>query len=189
MAEVKILAEGYAVKIKRGWIASSTCTLIKDGKTKIVADPGANKKLLISRLKKEKLKPSDINYIFLTHYHLDHILQASLFAKAKILDGSTIYEDDKEFEYSGEIPGTSISVMKTPGHADEHCSLVVKTEKGKVVVAGDNFWWTRGEKQTLDVNREDIFANNMEKLKESRKKILNIADYIIPGHGKMLKVR
>src|SRR3989338_7740755 len=105
MVEVKILAEGYAVKIKRGWIASSTCTLIKDGKTKIVADPGANKKLLISRLKKEKLKPSDINYIFLTHYHLDPILQASLFAKAKILVSSTIFEDGMDFDFSGEISG------------------------------------------------------------------------------------
>jgi hypothetical protein len=26
-------------------------------------------------------------------------------------------------------------------------------------------------------------------LKESRKKILEIADYIIPGHGKMFKVK
>jgi len=35
---------------------------------------------------------------------------------------------------------------------------------------------------------EDEFATDIEKLKESRKKVLEIADWIIPGHGKMFKV-
>ena len=38
------------------------------------------------------------------------------------------------------------------------------------------------------MNKEDDYANDMEKLKESRKKALEIADYIIPGHGKKFKV-
>lgn len=31
-------------------------------------------------------------------------------------------------------------------------------------------------------------ASNMEALKESRQKVLEISDFIIPGHGRMFKV-
>jgi glyoxylase-like metal-dependent hydrolase (beta-lactamase superfamily II) len=38
------------------------------------------------------------------------------------------------------------------------------------------------------MNHRDPYVKDKEKLKESRKKILEIADYVIPGHGKMFKV-
>ena len=143
---------------------------------------------MIAGLKREKLKPSNIDYVFLTHYHLDHVLQASVFTKAKILDGTMIYEDDRETEYGETIPGTSIGVISTPGHADELASLLAQTEKGNIMIASDNFWWIKSERQEIDINKQDMFANNIERLKESRKKILKMADYVIPGHGKMMKV-
>ena len=58
-----------------------------------------------------------------------------------------------------------------------------------VVVAGDVFWWVDGEEQIIDIERPDQhFASDPAKLIESRKKVLEIADYIIPGHGTMMKV-
>lgn len=86
------------------------------------------------------------------------------------------------------LPGTDIQVIQTPGHEDAHASLIVGTKEGKIVVVGDVFWWADGEEQTVDVEKEDTYASNMEALKESRKKLLKIANLIIPGHGKMFKV-
>jgi len=38
------------------------------------------------------------------------------------------------------------------------------------------------------MNRKDPFVKDKVALMNSRKKLLEIADYIIPGHGKMFKV-
>lgn len=48
-----------------------------------------------------------------------------------------------------------------------------------------------GEKQEIDVEKSDGNPEhmNIQKLIASREKILEIADYIIPGHGKMFKVK
>lgn len=187
MPEVKVLIEGYAKKTKNGWVASSTCTLIRDGKIKIIADPGINQKLLVSRLKKMKMKPEHINYVLLTHYHPDHAANVALFSKARIIDHSSIYDGDKGRDHNGTVPGTKMKIIPTPGHTRGHCSLSVETDNGTVVVAGDVFWFWDGEKQVLDINKQDEFAGDFEKLRESRKKLLDIADYIIPGHGRMMK--
>jgi len=193
MAEVKILIEGYAREEGNSLFASSTTILIKDNNLNILVDPGANESRLLESLGKNNLKPKDIDIVFLTHYHLDHILNIRLFPGKEIYDGSTIYSGDKEIGYSGNIPNTNIKIIPTPGHADEHCSLLVETEKGKIVIASDVFWWKDNEEQKKDeenlIDHDDEYANNKEELIKSRKKLLKIADYIIPGHGKMFEVK
>jgi len=192
MTEVIVLIEGYAREEDDGFYASPTTTLIKDNGLTILVDPGANEKKLVAALEKQGLQPKDIDIVFLSHYHLDHILNIRLFRGKDIYDGGTIWSDDKEVEYSGKIPKTNVQVIQTPGHADEHCSLLVETEKGKVCIAADVFWWMDSEEQKTDreslLAHEDAYANNIEALQESRKKVLEVADYIIPGHGKMFKV-
>jgi len=193
MAEVKILIEGYAKSTGEvSYKASSTTSLIKDSGKIILVDPGANKQVLVNALKKEGLKLEDINIVFLTHYHIDHILNIRLFTNHDIYDGDTIYKDDEEIEFSGKIPGTNIKIIPTPGHAHEHVSLLVETDKGKICIAGDLWWWENSQEQKTDkeslLEHEDPYVKNKEKLKESRKKILKMADWIIPGHGKMFKV-
>jgi len=189
MTKIDILINGYAKKTKNGWKASSTVTLIEDKDKKILVDPGINKRLLLKELKKRDLKLNNIDYIFLTHYHPDHAILAGIFDKSIILDGDTIYKEDKENSFKDCIPYTNIKVIKTPGHAHEHASLVVKMKKEVVVVVGDVFWWTNNEKQItsnadLLINKKDPFVKDVIALKNSRKKILKIADKIILGHGK-----
>ena len=191
MNKITVLVEGYARPLPNGgWQASSTTTLVtSDSGLKIIVDPGCNQSLLLQKLTEKNLAVEDINLVFLTHYHPDHALLAHLFAKAKLSDGQTIYSDDLEEPYSDELPGTGLRVVYTPGHAAEHSSLLVSTEEwGKVAVAGDVFWWTTEEKQEVRIDKPDELALDMEFLKESRKKLLKLADWIIPGHGKMWKV-
>ena len=192
MSEIKILIEGYAREEEDQYVASPSTILIKDSGLKILVDPGANKQKLLDSLSKEGLNPEDIDLIFLTHHHPDHLLNIRLFPDKDILDGDTIYRDDKEIEFSEKIPNTNIQIIETPGHADEHVSLIVETEKGKIIIAGDVFWWEDNEEQKTDykslMKHEDPYVKDKKALKESRKKLLEIANYIIPGHGKMFKV-
>ena len=191
VSRVTVLAEGYVREEKEVMFASSTIVLIEDSGVRVLVDPGANREVLLDALEKETLQPEDIDIIFLTHYHPDHTLNLKLFPRKRICDGTTVYLDDKEEPYEEYIPGTMVQVIKTPGHAIEHCSLMVKTGSGNVCVAGDTFWWEEKEEPKMDkdglVFHEDKYANDFEKLKESRQNLLDSADYIIPGHGKTFK--
>jgi glyoxylase-like metal-dependent hydrolase (beta-lactamase superfamily II) len=194
MNTIKILIQGYAKSFKDYELASSTTVLIKIGKLNIIVDPGMNKDLLLKALKKEKLKPEKVNYVILTHYHLDHSLLTGIFNNAQVLDDTSIYSfNGKIGNHKGKVPGTNIRLIKTPGHDPFHCSVLVETQKsGNIVIAGDVFWWPDSEKQKIDlkslINLKDPYMKDKKQLIESRKKLLEIADYIIPGHGKMFKV-
>lgn len=194
MAEVKILVEGYVREEDGNEFASSTTTLIKQAGLNIIVDPGMDRKLLLQALEKQNLSPGNIDYVVLTHYHLDHLLLAGIFEKAKILDNSEIYSwDGKIASHDGKIPKTDIEIIKTPGHDPFHCSVLVQTEEfGQVAIVADVFWWSDKEEQKTDkeslINHKDPYVKNEQDLLNSRNKILELADYIIPGHGKMFKV-
>lgn len=191
MSEVKVLIEGYAKEIEGGYLASSTVTLVRSKGKNIIVDPGCNREKLMAALSKENLKVEDIDFVFLTHSHLDHTLLAGIFSDAKIVTTEEIYKNDIQVSHKDIIPDTDIKIIQTPGHCNEHCSLVVPSEEGVCVVSGDVFWWTEGELQTVDVGKIDdahFKEVDMRKLVESRKKLMELADRIIPGHGKMFKV-
>jgi len=195
MTEVKVLIEGYVYEKDEIEYASSSTVLIQDNNFNIIVDPGMNRKKLLSSLKKEGLSVEDINFVILTHTHLDHCLLAGIFEKARVVDNSSIYSFEGTIEeHDGKVPNTGIQIINTPGHDQFHCSVMANDNKlGKIVIAADIFWWYDKEGQNIEennlINKEDPFVKNMEQLKESRKKVLGIADYIIPGHGKMFKVK
>ncbi len=190
MNKVKVLIEGYAKQLEDGWQANSSVVLIKSNDKNIICDPGCGKKELLGALKKEGLEISDIDFVFLTHGHIDHSFLAGIFDQAGIIDEIYVYKKDFSIEHNGIIPGTDLEIIHTPGHVEDHCSLVVKTERGIYSVAGDIFCWLQDEEQTIDIDKPDSDTEHMDmkKLVESRKKIIQISDYIIPGHGKIFKV-
>ncbi len=193
MAKVKVLVKGYAREEGDTELASSTATLIQENGINIIVDPGMDRKRLLEALEKEGLPVKDINYVILTHTHPDHCLLAGIFENAKVMDSSEIFSFNGKIEsHKGKVPGTGIELINTPGHDTDEFSVVVDTEDGKVVIASDVFWWPDSKEQKTDreslMNHEDPYMKNKEELAQSREKILEIADYIIPGHGKMFKV-
>jgi len=192
MSEIKNLLKGLTKKISDSeWDASPNVILIKDSGKNILVDPGANQKLL-EFLEKENLKSGDIDMIFLTHFHIDHLLNIRFFPNVDVVEGNIIHRNEKEIGFSEKIPGTNIKVILTPGHAYEHASLIVETERGKVCIAGDLWFWEDHEEQKIDLDSlmklKDPFVKDEQALKESRKKVLELADWIIPAHGEMFKV-
>lgn len=193
MQTFKILIEGYAHPGKEGeYFASPTSILVEDNGERILVDPGTNTELLLKALEENSLKVEDIDMIFLSHYHPDHFLNIRLFPNTPIYDGLTIWTKDKEEMFKEFVPGTGIKVFATPGHSTEQSSLLIETQDlGKVFLSQDVFWWEDG-KQKSDtaedlINLEDPFANDKYALIQSRKLVLETADWIVPGHGKIFK--
>lgn len=194
MTDFTILVEGYVTKKQGILYASSTVVLLQDSGTMIIVDPGLDRQLLRHALEKWDVSSDDIGYVVLTHPHPDHTLLAGVFQKAKTLDSKYIYSYDGSMADTGDkIPGTDIEILFTSGHDIIDCSFVFNTrEYGRVAVVGDVFWYNDGEKQEKNmddlINREDTYAYNMTNLIQSRKRVLEYSDWIIPGHGKMFHV-
>jgi glyoxylase-like metal-dependent hydrolase (beta-lactamase superfamily II) len=193
MDQVKIIIEGYARAGDNGsFVASSASTLILHKDKKILVDFGTNRGMLLEGLKREKLEPKDIDILYLTHYHPDHFLNMYLFPGKEIHDGTILWQEDKEVFYEGKIPHTDLEIVLTPGHCPEHTSIMVETkDMGIVCVAHDVFWWEDGNQkaETLEdlMELEDPFASDIEALRKSRELVLERADWIVPGHGRMFK--
>lgn len=186
------MVEGYARPGENGsYVASPSSYLVEAGDKKILVDPGANKEKLLVALEKLNLTPEDISFVYLSHYHPDHFLNIKMFPFQDVVDGEMIWKDDKEEFHQGNLNIEGIEILKTPGHSPEHTSLLVVTDEGVVCLAQDVFWWEDG-KQKSDteedlLNLEDPFMTDKDALLQSRKLVLEKADWIIPGHGKKFK--
>ncbi|UCD20665.1 MAG: MBL fold metallo-hydrolase [archaeon] len=201
MAEVKVLVEGV-MRFDENMVATIGCTstLIKSDKN-IIVDPGSfvNKDKLIEALSKEGLKPEDINYVILTHTHIDHTANMILFNKSPIVlrfIGESDYPGQfqtidqgklRRFDLIKEEIAKDVKIIETPGHAMDCVSVLVKTNDGNIVIAGDCI----PIEKFMDLKNEPDprAVQNVSKFNESRKKILEIADYVILGHGGMVKVK
>lgn len=187
MAEVKILIEGYT-NADRGVpgekeITCPTITLIKNENLNIVVDPGIleSQQILIDALKNEGLLINDINIVFITHSHIDHYRNVGMFSNAKTLEYYGLWDKNSCSEWSENFTN-DIKIIKTPGHNYDGITFLVKTKEGTIAVCGDVFW-------KENYPEKDEYASDDKQLKESRKKVLELADYIIPGHAGMYKVK
>jgi len=185
MATVKILVEGYTSAAKPGEEERTcpTVTLVRDKDVVMVVDPGVleDQSILINALKNEGLKLSDVNTVFLTHSHLDHYRNAGMFPDAKVIEFYGIWYKDTVEDRKENIT-KDIKIIETPGHSYTSLTLLVKTDKGTIAICGDVFW-------KKDFPKEDAYADDLKKLEKSRKKVLELADYIVPGHAGMFKVK
>lgn len=146
----------------------------------------------------------DIKTIIMTHLHIDHILNARKFPKAKFivqeeelrfarnphpLYARTRYEqlcEGLNFEtIEGDtevIPG--VEVISTPGHSVGGQSVAITTEQGKVVISGmctiDENFAIEGE-----IIIPGMHSNPFQAY-DSMVKIRKIADTVLPLHSQRL---
>lgn len=187
MATLTVLTEGYVRHPPGVWVASTTALLIRDSGRIILVDPGTNASALRAGMKREGVGARDLDLIFLTHYHLDHVLNVRLFPGVDVADGWAVYRGDKEIPFRDTLPGTHLKVIRTPGHSSEHNALIVPTDAGNYVVAGDVFWTAASgpdpSNRSILLNQKDTFAENQAQLRKSRELLIGLGDFIVPGHG------
>jgi len=187
-AEVKILVEGYtnigALDESGKEKSQPTITLVRDEDIIMVVDPGSleSQQILIDALKEEGLTVDDVNFVCITHSHLDHYRNIGMFPNAKALEYFGLWEENTFEEWSENFTA-NIKILRTPGHDYTSITLLVATDDGFVAICGDVFWKESYPRDPHD----DAYASNPVKLQESRKMILEMADWIIPGHGRMYK--
>lgn len=185
MVKIKVLLVGYFKWLGKNICrASSTVTLAQDGKEKIIVDTGnlIDEKKILRALKKSKIKPADITMVVNTHAHPDHRGCNFLFKNAKFISSEDIQNGDR-FTFAplrDFLLTPRVKIIHTPGHTSSDCSVVVNTAKGKVAIVGDLFW--KGLKD------KPAFVEDKKLHKASQKKILKMADWIVPGHGDIFRV-
>jgi len=181
MAEVKILIKGYVSEENPDDGTCPTITLVKDKNIIMVIDPGLLKdtQLLITKLKENNLTVNDITHVCITHSHMDHYRNIGMFPKAEAVDYWGTWKEDKLTPFQEEF-SDNIKLIKTPGHSYDSITLLVNTKEGATAICGDVFW-------RKDFPKDDPYAQDKETLEISRKKLLAIADKIIPGHGEMFE--
>ena len=153
-----------------------SCYLIKHGNDYLVWDTGnpapvaggkveptAPKSSLVEQLAQLHLKPEQITFVGISHYHGDHVGQLASFPQATLLIGKGDWEvlnqatpnagvNPANFAHwisgGGKVePLTgdkdvfgdgSVIMLNTPGHTPGHHSLLVKLkDKGNVLITGD----------------------------------------------------
>src|ERR1700744_6489506 len=148
-----------------------SCYVIKHGDDYMLWDTGhsmtapkvAPKTSVVEYLDKIGVKPDQIKYVGISHFHADHTGQLASFPKATLLIGAREWDaitsakppegaNLKAFEswikgdskvepqpIDKDIFGDgSVIMLRTPGHTPVHSSLLVKlAEKGPVIITGD----------------------------------------------------
>ena len=159
---------------------ASTCSLIVDGDRVIVVDPGLapSQESITDPLHALGYSRSAVTDVVLSHHHPDHTINVGLFPMARIHDHWAIYDFSGRWdtvECEGRQISANVSLMKTPGHTAEDLSTVVQTVDGVYVLTHE--WWS--SEQPID----DPHAPDLAQLRDSRARILDVADVIVPGHG------
>jgi len=178
-ARVRVLQDGYAREDEEGDRVGSTITLITDGETAVIVDPGMvwSRAALISALAEHDIAPDDVTDVVFSHHHPDHTINAALFPAARIHDFWAVYDGDLWIsrDAEGAELSPSIRLLLTPGHTDQDISTVASAPDGVYVCT--HAWWA------ADGPASDPFSPDQAVLSRSRQRILDIASVIIPGHG------
>ena len=164
-----------------------TCSVITIGKTHIIVDPSlTDEAAMATELKRRTgLSPSDIDTVFITHQHGDHVAGLKHFLKARWLAGSEVASGlnksalyPKQVEPAGKTLFEIIDVIPAPGHTPDLQILRFDFTGLSVVVAGDSV----ATKDFWDERRAYYNVMDPEESKRSMEKIDSIADVIVPGH-------
>jgi glyoxylase-like metal-dependent hydrolase (beta-lactamase superfamily II) len=177
-ARFNLLHAGY---IRDGGVTvGSSVSLIEDDGALLVVDPGlvAEPDAILRPLAALGHAPADVTHVVLTHHHPDHTVNAALFPRAEVVDAWAHYRGDQWLDHDGD--GHRLSphawLIMTPGHTNQDLTLLAETDEG--VVACTHAWWRTDRTPEIDPGADDQAA-----LEESRRRILELADLVVPGHG------
>lgn len=175
---------------------------------KVSRDPDQEIGKLLAKI---GLKPEDIEIVILTHLHWDHSQNNNLFKNAEfIMQKEELryaiaplppHRMTYEAFTAGMRPGwfdtppkvrvidgdkeitDGVSVICTPGHTPGFQSVVVRSQKGNIVIAADtvNTFENWGS-SALGTHLPGGVLVNLEDYLQSMEKIEEIADIVLPGH-------
>ena len=204
----EILLPGIPLSSTRGAFGWCTIALIRSGGKAILFDTGSYnvRPLLLEQLKKRGLSPEDVDIVFISHVHFDHLVNAELF------ENSDLIIAEADFNYATEtgnleaadpyVPYTLFEMLKgrfsvladeadisdgikavaLPGHTPGHMGLFL--EAPKILFAGDavkNAW------EFVHAAAPPPFVSEEMSL-QSYAKIRSMAKIVVPGHDRPFRL-
>ena len=183
MTTVEFLHAGYVRDDSR---VGSSISLIRDGESIIVADPGlvASHARILDPLAERGISPGDVTHVFLSHHHPDHTMNVALFSNAEVVDFSARYRNDLWLDHPGDgwHMTEHAQLWLTPGHTEEDASLIVRADDA--IYALTHLWWRQDRTPEIDP-----YAPDQAVLETQRARVLAEVDIVIPGHGEAFRVR
>jgi glyoxylase-like metal-dependent hydrolase (beta-lactamase superfamily II) len=180
MTSVHLLHAGYT-----GDRTASTVSLIRDVDALVVMDPGmvARRGLILEPLAALGVAPEAVTHVVLSHHHPDHTMNVALFPNAEVVDFWARYRDDLWLDHDGDghLVSPRATLWLTPGHTEEDISLIVEADDG--IHALTHLWWHTDRTPEIDP-----YAWDQASLERARRRVLDVAAVIVPGHGRPFRV-
>ncbi len=157
----KILLPGLPFRSSRGFLGWSTVALARiDGLNVLIDAAGYNERVkLVEKIKEENLTVKEIDMVFLSHLHFDHVINFDLFPNAQVIVGKKewdfctgekgkqdiftpreitrcLQESKLKLVEDGEKLSENLTVFHTPGHTTGGISLLLEMER-KYFFTGD----------------------------------------------------
>jgi len=158
---------------------ASTVSYVEEGAFRAIIDPGMvpSRDAILKPLARRGVRPEDITDVILSHHHPDHTVNCALFPRARIHDYWAVYEGDLWTSRPAEklLLARSVMLLETPGHTPQDVTTLVGTSTG--VVAFTHLWWN------AQGPTPDPLAADNRLIKTHRRRVLRLADTVVPGHG------
>lgn len=204
---IDMVFSGFPGKMETGFMEWSAVVLVREGGKCLLFDTGGTGKRvsILPRLAELGVSPTDIDIVFLSHFHSDHVYNFDYFSNAVF----HLHEAEIPYAAKGQDPwqppyffaglkatGRLISTREgdailpgaaavhLPGHTPGGMGLLLTTpDMPTTMIAGDavkNLWElaTGGAAMSLD----------QEATSDSIRKVRDMADRVIPGHDRILHV-
>jgi glyoxylase-like metal-dependent hydrolase (beta-lactamase superfamily II) len=179
---------------------ASSCYLIRSGDQYLLWDTGLDgalagkprdkdgsqlKERLVTQLARVGVKPSDVKFVGISHYHYDHTGQAADFPQATLLIGKKDFEVVKSREQlaarfapwltgGGKVEEVArdkdvfgdgrVTMLALPGHTPGHSALLVRLASGPVLLSGDQYHFAEQVENrgvpTFNADRADTLASH-----------------------------
>lgn len=208
--QIDLLVPGLPAKTDHFLFGICSLLLLRVGERKVLFDTGPFRvrPILIEALQTRGLHPKDIDTIFLTHLHWDHVENLDLFPDAEVLTSQSEFDyaaaprvgDWGTPPYVREImegmrvtllpdeeqelfPG--VRTMLLPGHSIGLQGLLIETESGRAVLASDALWSARDAIRGVP----DVAFFDPEKAQTSLDRALCAGDLFYPGHDRPFRIK
>ena len=208
-----LLVCGSGVNFLQGDLALSTIVLLRtlgaDGReVRIVIDTGHNgmRRSLLEGLAKHSLTPPDIDFVFLTHVHWDHVQNIDLFINAKVvlsrtewtsIQGATprdlmtpawtkylIPKDRVITVEPGQVVVPGIEFIAVPGHTAGCIAFAIQLHDQPSIITGDAIPWA----EVARSKRSALVFAGVERSRDSIEKLVARGGVMYPGHDRPFRL-